>query len=243
MNKLRATLLSTTALLGLAGAARAAPPEPMPSWAGAYVGANLGIARLNASATETAGYGSGYGPCTGYYGQASCSTSATGLAIGPEAGFDWQTGNYVYGIVGDWTFTDLKHTVNANPSVSSFPTQSTAQLDWLASLRGRMGITLSDTLIYFTGGVAFGHLKDNTFAQASSGNGGTYGSLNTTKVGWVAGIGIEHKLNQQWSIKGEFLYYDLGTANSPSVTRVSTTYASQFSNEVLLGQLGLAYHF
>jgi outer membrane immunogenic protein len=74
-------------------------------------------------------------------------------------------------------------------------------------------------------------------------NGGDYGSLNSTQVGWVAGVGIEHKLNQQWSVKGEFLYYDLGTQNSPGVSREGLTYSSAFTHEILLGQLGVAYHF
>lgn len=236
-------LLATTCALIALGAgdvANAAGPAPlpMPMWAGAYVGANIGVARLNATASQvTPSYGY-YGPCTDYYGSASCATSATGLVGGGEAGYDWQSRYFVYGVVADWDWTGLKHTVTSPNYGGSF----TAQVGWLASVRGRMGLALDDTLVYFTGGVAVGQVKSNTYSIGSSGNGGSYGTLDSDKVGWVAGAGVEHKLNQQWSIKGEFLYYDLGNANN-GTNRVGISYASEFTHEILLGQVGLEFHF
>jgi outer membrane immunogenic protein len=246
MKILKKQLLATTCTLvlgsGLGGAANAASPTPMYSWTGFYVGANVGIARLNATATATQGYGY-YGECTGYGGMASCTDAATGIVAGPEAGFDWQDGNFVYGVVGDWSYTALKNTIKSTFSDSGNNGSITAQVNWLASLRGRMGMDLNATLVYFTGGLALGHVNSSTYAPGSSGNGGSYGALDTTQVGWVAGIGIEHKFNQQWSVKGEFLYYDLGSQVSPGTTRVGITYASEFTHEILVGQVGLAYHF
>ena len=157
-NQLLATTCAFTLSGTLVGVANAGPPTPPPMtmWTGAYVGGNIGIARLNASATATNGYGEGYGPCTGYYGIGSCTTSATGVAVGPEAGYDWQSGYFVYGVVGDWTYTGLKHTVAGAPFHTTNPASFTAQVDWLASFRGRAGMALDNTLLYLTGGVAFG---------------------------------------------------------------------------------------
>ena len=76
-----------------------------------------------------------------------------------------------------------------------------------------MGLAVDNTLVYVTGGLALGQLKSSvgiTCASCTNSSTGNYGALDTTKVGWVAGGGIEHKLGQHWSFKGEALYYDLG---------------------------------
>jgi outer membrane immunogenic protein len=68
--------------------------------------------------------------------------------------------------------------------------------------------------------------------------------LSTVRAGWVAGAGVEHKLTQNWSVFGEFLYYDLGRA-SASGTSVNgaNTYTTEFTHEIFQGKLGLNYRF
>jgi opacity protein-like surface antigen len=58
----------------------------------------------------------------------------------------------------------------------------------------------------------------------------------------VAGFGVEHKLSQQWSFKGEFLYYDLGRSNA-SLNGAGESYSTQFTHEIMVGQMGLEFHF
>jgi outer membrane immunogenic protein len=205
-------------------------------WTGAYVGAQVGVGRLNATATQvTPSYGY-YGPCTGYYGSGSCSLEAGGAVGGVNAGYDWQNNYFVYGVMADWDATDLKRTENLAPYYGG---SFTGQVDWLASIRGRMGIGLDDTLIYITGGPALGMVKSST---ALVGGLGSYGSLNSAEFGWVAGFGLERKLSQQWSLKGEFLYYDLGRSHA-SASYPTGTYTTEFTHEIMLGQVGLEFHF
>jgi outer membrane immunogenic protein len=258
MSKARTQFLTTTAIAALGGGTAYAAdmglpikgpaPVPLPyvGWQGFYLGANIGVARLNASATmidPSYGY---YGPCGGSYygGPSSCTTSDTGLAAGVVGGYDWQSRYFVYGVAADWTWTNLKHTVSGVSLSDGYGGSYQANVDWLASFRGRMGLAVDDTLVYVTGGVALGHLKDHLTSGISIGS-NSYVSLNETKVGWVAGVGVEHKFDPHWSIKGEFLYYDLGhTLPGTSTNNVDgEPYTYDLSHEVLIGQVGLNYHF
>jgi outer membrane immunogenic protein len=205
-------------------------------WAGFYIGGNVGVARNDESCTQVNSYGY-YGGCTTYYGSSSQVSSSTGGAAGPEIGYDWQMRDFVTGVVADWTWTNLRNTQTAsNVAVGDRTTVVGAQVNWLASVRARAGLALDDTMIYFTGGLALGRIQDSNNNPTE---GEYYGTLNSTRVGWVAGTGIEHKfVGTPWSVKGEFLYYDLGRANSPTVYNGSEPYGSQFSNTVMEARIG-----
>jgi len=259
MKKLRTQLLATAAVVALSGAAYAAdmgvpmkapPPAPIPytGWQGFYIGGAIGAARLNATASQsTATENFPVGPCSGGNTGSdsetlgSCATGATGFTAGVQVGYDWQSRYFVYGVVADWTWTGLKH--KAQNTLSSLPFFQ-AKVDWLASFRGRMGLAVDDTLVYVTGGLALGGLKSST-GTIACGNESTdvCTALNKTGVGWVAGAGVEHKLTQNWSVFGEFLYYDLGRATANGVSTSGNAYATEFTHEIFQGKVGLNYRF
>jgi outer membrane immunogenic protein len=237
-------LLATTAILtfsgGIAAAAdmplkQAAPVPYLPviSWTGAYVGGIVGVGRLDQSANENGSPIGGHGPC-GQYASA-CVSSATGAVAGAEIGYDFQDRYFVYGVTADWTWTDLNHTVQRSSGSSSY--SHTAKIDWLASIRGRMGIAVDSNLVYITGGLALAQDKSNLNETGTD-----YGSLSGVHAGWVAGGGIEHKFNEHWSFKGEALFYDLGRQTAKG-TGPGVGYSSEFTSTVVVGRLGLDYHF
>jgi outer membrane immunogenic protein len=260
MKKVRTHLLATAAVVALSGSAFAAdmglpmkapPPAPIPyaGWQGWYIGGAVGAARLNTTGTLTGGSESGDslpGTCSGgafdRTAIGSCSTGTTGFTAGVQVGYDWQTRYFVYGVVADWTWTGLKHTVR-NTVASSLPFFR-AQVDWLATFRGRMGLAVDDTLVYFTGGLALGQLRSsmgngpNVFSSANFDN-----ALNKVQAGWVAGAGVEHKLTQNWSVFGEFLYYDFGHKSNTVAATAGNTYTSEFTHEIFQGKVGLNYRF
>ena len=98
---------------------------------------------------------------------------------------------------------------------------ATNSLSYIGTARGRFGFTLIPSiLLYGTGGVAYGNT--NTSLQTFSGLGsygdgsawqGGSGSVSTFQVGWTAGGGTEWAFKENWSVKGEYLYYDLGKAS------------------------------
>jgi outer membrane immunogenic protein len=94
----------------------------------------------------------------------------------------------------------------------------------LGTVRGRLGWLYSPALlIYGTGGLAYGGVKGatnvgSTLTGYAPGsllvNPGTGASFSDTRVGWTAGAGFEWKATTQWSVKLEYLYYDLGTVTT-----------------------------
>ncbi len=67
------------------------------------------------------------------------------------------------------------------------------------------------TLVYATGGLAYGEVK-NSAVQAATGD--NY-SIDKTAVGYVLGGGVEYKIGGAWSVKGEYQYINLGK-NDPT---------------------------
>jgi outer membrane immunogenic protein len=254
MKKVRTHLLATVAVAALSGSAFAAdmgpplkapPPAPIPytGWQGFYLGGAIGAARLNTTATQTGPTEDLGGVCTGF-ALASCSTGTTGLTAGVQVGYDWQSRYFVYGVVADWTWTGLKHTLSTNRASSSAFFQ--AKVDWLATFRGRMGLAVDDTLVYITGGLALAELKSSVtnFSSGSDAEFGNYtNALSKVQAGWVAGTGVEHKLNQNWSVFAEFLYYDLGRASASGTTPSGIAYTTEFTHEIMQGKLGVNYRF
>lgn len=127
-----------------------------------------------------------------------------------------------------------------------------ARIDWLATVRGRLGWLMDpDTLIYGTGGVAWGGVKNsanpNGFGSITTA-GAITKSVSTTRSGWVAGGGIEHMLGGAWShwtLGVEALFVDLGnsTGISNGTTPVAAAKTTHFRNRAAIGQVKLNYKF
>src|SRR4029077_12704544 len=122
------------------------------------------------------------------------------------------------------------HTQN-RAGVSSH-THFQAKVDWLATFRGRMGLAVDDTLCYFTGGLALAELKSSVGLSTCSfcSSNPFDNSLSRVQAGWVAGLGVEHKISQNWSAFAEFLYYDLGRASASGSTPSGTSYTTEFTH-------------
>ncbi len=97
------------------------------------------------------------------------------LIGGGHLGYNWQkSNNVVIGIEGDVSFSD--------------------GIDYLATIRGRLGYAFGPTLVYATGGAAFIGFDENLFGDDSD-------------TGWVAGLGLERKIRENVSFGVEGLYY------------------------------------
>jgi outer membrane immunogenic protein len=75
-------------------------------------------------------------------------------------------------------------------------------------------------------------------------------SLNNsnTKVGWTVGGGVEASVYQNWTVKLEYLYLDLGTMSGAVTLFISNSggvivanYGSRITNNIL--RVGLNYNF
>jgi outer membrane immunogenic protein len=97
-------------------------------------------------------------------------------------------------------------------------------INWGASVRGIVGIAMSPTLLYLTGGVAFIDIDGCT-----NGGLGTPCGANTqfgsTLTGWTAGVGLAHAFSPRMIARIEYLYADFGdkTYTTPGVAGGLTT--------------------
>lgn len=127
-----------------------------------------------------------------------------------------------------------------------------AQIDWLATIKGRIGITADRTLFFATGGLAVAGVSQETTAVLAVDQPGDTqlvtewsGSNSETRFGFVVGAGIEQALDDHWIISGEFEYFNLGTAEYDVLTDdLTDNYGHQ--TQVLDGgsvKLGVKYKF
>ncbi|HEY6380901.1 MAG TPA: outer membrane beta-barrel protein, partial [Pseudolabrys sp.] len=224
-------------------AARAHAPLPVTIWAGGYLGIQGGIVHHDTFFNDSDFFFSLF---TSLH-----EREKTGGTVGGLLGYNWQQGNFVNGLEGDWSWIGARTSQLA--ALNTFESLSTSfDVNWLATLRGRAGLAFDSTLVYVTGGVAFGHANNrfNLIFTPSSGPSLVASfTENKTKVGWTAGVGVEHMFSQHWTARAEFRYVDLGTAtvacNSATDFNncVSSGYRGTFSNTLKLGLVGLAYKF
>jgi outer membrane immunogenic protein len=142
------------------------------SWARPYLGVNLGYA-----------WGS----------VANNPTKPSGFVGGVQAGYNWQSGSFVFGLEGDIQATGAEETFA--PWKFSNP--------WFGTVRGRAGFAFNNVMFFGTGGLAFGELRATTFGLSES----------HTNAGWTLGAGAEMGLAPNWSAKIEYLYVDLANSN------------------------------
>jgi outer membrane immunogenic protein len=162
----------------------------------------------------------------------SLGTNGKGAMIGGQAGFNYQTGPYVLGVEADldWTNLGASGTQGGIAPVVGFPgsfiaTTATAdqRLRYFGTLRARVGFTpvlYPTLLLYLTGGLAYGGLNSSTsVAQVNPVNcagcvitPGT-GSESVIRTGWTVGGGFDYLLAGDWSVRAEYLYFNLGSTN------------------------------
>jgi outer membrane immunogenic protein len=187
MKRLGLGLIAAASLTNAVAAAdlavKAPPMLAMPfSWTGLYIGAHGGYGWTTTDGLDAKG---GFG--------------------GGQVGYNFQTGNFVFGIEGDIAASDISQTVDG--VVLGIPFSASFKNDALASLRGRAGIAWNTWLFYGTAGGGWGHDKISVSA------GGLDISSATWQSGWSAGAGIEWAFAPAWSAKFEYLHYGLGSAN------------------------------
>jgi len=229
-------VLFAAALFGTLSAARPAQADGMWSgfYVGANAGYAWGHADNNLTIADGIGINCHF--CAGGAGNDAGLVQAAGspgfdpkgFTGGIQLGYNWQAQNWVYGLEADFNAFSQKQTVGnsvdlpANtagsncfsgvliPCVGNISTS--IKTDWLVTVRPRVGYAWNQTLLYATGGLALTKLS---FSQSYSDNvnfiafppgGSVHLSSSATKVGWVVGGGIEHKLAYNWSVKAEYLY-------------------------------------
>jgi outer membrane immunogenic protein len=198
------------------------PPAPVSSWTGFYIGGNVGGDWQSSSATwaQTNQVAGNVNPIT-------AGTNHSALLGGVQGGYNFQfASTWVAGIEGDmsWTkatgqfnqpWTTMVPPLNLGP-LGAFTSMSTT-LDWLASVRGRLGFLITPNLLaYGTGGAAWGKVDYAATASFATLGPGYFASsaFSNTAGGWVAGGGLEWMVANHWLLRAEYLHYQLNSAQN-----------------------------
>lgn len=148
----------------------------------------------------------------------SLSSDPDGGIIGGTLGCNYQTGSLVLGGETDLSYTSLRSTSAVTLGAFNVTTTYHQEMQAFGTVRGRLGYAAGPTLFYATGGLAYGDLKQSATilpgpAGVLLGGAQLAGSRDEWRVGWTVGAGIEHMISADWSIKAEYLYYDLGRSS------------------------------
>lgn len=207
---------------------KSAAPAPAPTgfdWTGGYIGGHVGYgwgkADTRFEPLPSAATFINMAPTT-------IRNRPRGAIAGVQGGYNWQTGNFVIGGEGDFSWTGMNRTTTVTPITQNngtpFPGagfQATGQkTTWFATLRPRAGFAFGKVLVYGTAGAAIGRVQYAATTDFRPFGTTQYpATFSRTKGGWTAGGGIEVGFRRGsggwwWSFKSEYLYYDLGNASA-----------------------------
>jgi high affinity Mn2+ porin len=228
----------------------APPPPPIFNWAGLYIGASLG-GGLPLHAGERLQAASGFGsPIFDLYPP---SATRPGVAVGAQAGFNWQNGPWVWGLETDLSLLDGRRgptgayvTSPAYPAPPVFSLVSNSSANFFASIRGRFGYAWDRSLLYLTGGVAAGGARGP--ATLTLGAGGPDAIFyapwsQSSRMKYAIGAGFEYAFADNWSARIEYLFLNQSLNTQLFDNGADFTFVSRIRNENHLLRFGLNYHF
>ena len=184
---------------------------PAWSWTGFYVGGHVGYG------WQKNGTSGAYvdGPVFPF----DHASNPAGVLGGGQIGYNWQYGSLIYGVEADVSVLSGSGTSTTFLDGGDATATSHNRIQWLGTLRGRLGFAVAPrTMIYGTGGLAYGEVEHNHTLADADGNTALWSS-SKIKTGYAAGGGVEHAVLNNVTLRLEGLYVDLG----------DTTFATQTS--------------
>ncbi len=151
------------------------------------------------------------------------NTTTSGFAGGGQIGYNWQVGSFVVGAEADiqgLAGNNGRRGFGGVPAAPFFITATgpglppgtilvprgvLGTLDWYGTFRGRLGYAIDRTLVYVTGGLAYG---EGSLDKGICGN----GLLNCTsniRTGYTVGGGVEYAFTNTWTARVEGMYVNI----------------------------------
>jgi outer membrane immunogenic protein len=212
--------------------------------------ARLGLLDSNVTATPAAFYTTGivgcpaFGPALASAIPGSYNVQPNGFLGGVEFGYNWQVGRIVYGLETDFSGANINGSTTSTligavgPTVTNVVGTAGERLSYLGTVRARLGWTPLDPLLFYgTGGFAYGGVKSSmqltefvTGPCACGPSPSVLTNSSSTLTGWTVGGGAEWMFAPHWTVKGEYLYYDLGSVGYavPTLTQLNAGGTSFF---------------
>lgn len=208
---------------------KAAPPPvmaPIYDWTGFYIGLNGGggwsHVRWNFSNGNTA------------------SHDGDGGVFGAHMGYNWQSGQFVFGAEGDIDWANIR----GNTLCPSVTFTCGHKAEWLASLRARAGVSFwnNAALLYATAGVGWSHFRYDEYLTATGLSPLGQPHASNDRTAWVAGLGMEYLFAPAWSMRAEWLYYGF-SSHTFSPAELDGVVSTSVRPHINVVRVGISYKF
>ena len=251
------------------------PPASVYSWTGFYVGGNIGYSwgKANGGLNDPAiAIFSGLGSLPTSFSE---SLKPKGVIAGGQFGYNYRINpTWVVGLEADLQLSD-EHASNSQsaatsgvfigPGITGLTSSNVAttfegRISWFGTARARAGVLINPTtLLYGTGGVAFGGVKISGSGAANinltacivgigciptgSASGAFAFSQSTIRTGWTLGGGVEGALAGHWTWRAEYLYLYLGSESGSLADNFGgiASWNAKFTDNIV--RAGLNYKF
>ncbi len=232
-------LLATTALVG--SMLFLVPGAQAFDWDGPYVGGVVGVVNSTGTIDWTfSNFEFPGDPVTGTF-----EFSGLGALAGVTAGINFRLDDkLLVGIEGDASAAWLKNSGSIGEG-EFFVGEFEEELRSLLTLRGRFGVLTNNdnTLFYVTGGLAGGNVKASAFlADEFSEDEPEAASMSGFVVGIIGGVGVEHAIKQNLTVKAEVLGYSLGSLDGTGYAGKGDSTATYNPAGIIL-RTGINFHF
>ncbi|MBH1973494.1 MAG: porin family protein [Rhodobacteraceae bacterium] len=202
---------------------------PVTGWSGGYLGASVNWGNASVDATGDAA------DALNDFGIGSTLSKPSGVSGAIRAGYDWQRGQGVFGIGGEYNFANYEAglesgLVDAAAEGDLDLTGVNVSVENMATIFGRAGYAVNDQFL------AYG-LVGYSWADGKVSMDGESESRNLD--GLTLGVGGEYKFNQNWSAFGEYDYTNFGTIEDTS----NLLENSSLEADINVFKLGVNYRF
>lgn len=219
---MKRVLLAGAAVVVLAASASAADLAARAP--GPYAKAPAMVSPLTNWSGFYAGVMGGYG-----WSNDSGGTNFKGGFGGGTVGYNWQAGQFVFGLEADAAGSSIK----ASGTSEGVTVNDTIRA--LGSATGRVGFAVNSALLYVKGGYAFANNRVNAVS------GGASFTESKTHSGWTLGGGVEYMFVPGWSAKAEYMYSDF--ANKNYFGNVVVGGIDSGRQQIHTVKAGINYHF
>jgi outer membrane immunogenic protein len=206
-----------------------AKPQQKPDWAGFYF-------KNNATKSDP---WTALSPSAGFAAQ---GTAAQPQPSSENFGYNFQSGNVVFGLEGSFAAANFDGKFTAPYMPATTAGGWAPNMNWLGTVTGRVGYSAGQWLPYVKGGFA---AADVGSSMQGAGGVGSF-TQSTTATGWTAGLGFEYQFAPKWSLGLEYLYTDLsagapnggaGGLSGGGMSGSPEMYSTALKSQSLLGRL------
>lgn len=214
------------------------------SWSGCYLGGHVGGAFARKDMTDPVQLVQDSFLFPGATaGATTVNTSPSGAVIGGQIGCDYELPSHVViGIEGSASGSTMRGSQNATLPLGNPDTALVqANIDFLASLTGRIGYAFDNVLLYARGGAA---MAGDKFEISGTFTGLPYDFRGVdNRYGWVVGGGVDWAVTPHWSLNFEYDYYEFGHSNAMMVDGINTFAGLvDVKQSVQVAKVGFNYH-